>query len=198
MDPGRHSLKEQMFHRLSAFQPTRSAKSIAKRAIALNQLLSLAHDGISLQNLKQYLQTSGIWKFLTPNEKELFTKKELDQDQKNQLSWRREALHALLWALNCKVIMSAPTQESGIDESILVRIEEDPKWFIKHARLRPVNEIMDQLEETYQLHWKIRDSETNNGHLPFDYEIGVVYQRHYALNWVTRYQMYWDDITTDT
>lgn len=50
----------------------------------------------------------------------------------------------------------------------------------------------------YRIDWAIVDARLNNKEPPGGFDPGVVFERHYALNWLTRYSDDWDDVTTDT
>jgi predicted RNA binding protein YcfA (HicA-like mRNA interferase family) len=89
--------------------------------------------------------------------------------------------------------------------------------FVSTARLRSDEEIYAANDEIYHIHWRVRDARlralpTPPGKLPRmrhvdsdsdspveSYDSGVVWERHYALNWLIGYcGQDWDDITTDT
>ena len=58
---------------------------------------------------------------------------------------------------------------------------------------------MDELDKTYRMNWACVQARVTGGEPGGKIHGGIVYERHYALNWLTRYQDYdWDDVTTDT
>jgi hypothetical protein len=48
------------------------------------------------------------------------------------------------------------------------------------------------------MHWALVDARINEREAPAGMRSSIVYERHYALNWITVYEDDWDDITTDT
>ena len=60
--------------------------------------------------------------------------------------------------------------------------------------------MLDQADLIYRLHWCVVDARLRNQpEPPADLQPGVVYERHYALNWLRGYHNAdWDDVSTDT
>jgi hypothetical protein len=71
--------------------------------------------------------------------------------------------------------------------------------FVASARLRPVGEILDALDLCFRLHWALTEARVNDGPEVKGVEGGAVLERHYAFNWLTRFQeANWDDVETPT
>lgn len=71
--------------------------------------------------------------------------------------------------------------------------------FRSDAVLRPVSQILDEADLIYRYHWAVVDARVNSKDTPAGLEGGVVYERHYSLNWLIGYMdQEWDEITTDT
>ena len=67
------------------------------------------------------------------------------------------------------------------------------------AKLRSKNEILDEADLIYRYHWSCVDAIMKGQYPPSDLSKGIVYERHYALNWLINYMdEEWDDITCDT
>ncbi|MEL6525849.1 MAG: DUF4272 domain-containing protein, partial [Chloroflexota bacterium] len=67
------------------------------------------------------------------------------------------------------------------------------------ARLRPKSEILDALDLHFRYHWALVDAELYGNKAPAGLIQDVVYQRHYALNWMLDiHGQAWDAVTTDT
>ena len=78
-------------------------------------------------------------------------------------------------------------------------IDLDAPRFIAGARLRPTGEILDVLDLHYRLHWVVRQAGVDNQGPPAGLEVGVVRERHFALNWLVGYgDADWDDVETPT
>lgn len=71
--------------------------------------------------------------------------------------------------------------------------------FIADSRLRPIADILDQADLIYRYYWAVTDARLKGQQSPAGLDRGVIYERHYALNWLIGYnEKAWDNITTDT
>jgi hypothetical protein len=62
-----------------------------------------------------------------------------------------------------------------------------------------MDQILDQADLIYRYHWAVVDARVKGKQPPAGLDPGIVYERHYALNWLIRYSdQEWDDISTDT
>lgn len=67
------------------------------------------------------------------------------------------------------------------------------------TKLRSSHEILDEADLILRMHWAIVDARINNREVPGGLDGGVVYERHYALNWLIGYfDQPWDEVSTDT
>ncbi|MDF1551166.1 MAG: DUF4272 domain-containing protein, partial [Bacteroidales bacterium] len=63
---------------------------------------------------------------------------------------------------------------------------------------RSKSEILDANDLYYRLDWACVDARINNSNLS-EVNQGVVFERHYALNWLINYMnQEWDDVSCDT
>lgn len=86
---------------------------------------------------------------------------------------------------------------SGIpDEHIPLR---DPAAFMEgHTELRSKKELLDMADLYYRMDWTCVDDRLKGLETP-QLNPGVVYERHYALNWLIQYMdREWDDVSCDT
>jgi len=86
--------------------------------------------------------------------------------------------------------------------------------FIEAAQMRSKREILDAQDLIMRLHWAIRDAWLNHSLIRSDLDwaagqpdvtvtqtaaVGVIEQRHKALNWLIRFQNAdWDNVDTPT
>jgi hypothetical protein len=72
--------------------------------------------------------------------------------------------------------------------------------FIRDAKLLSADEILDATDLIYRYDWVCVNSRLNGKLAPAGLDASVVYERHYALNWLTGYldKADWDDVTTET
>jgi len=50
----------------------------------------------------------------------------------------------------------------------------------------------------YRIHWAVVEAQLHKQPMPAGLNADVVYERHYALNWLTYYGDDWDNVSTDT
>lgn len=136
---------------------------------------------------------------LSPNERALADKRKLTPAEKHDVTWRYEAMAAVLWVLG--YLDELPYPDNEIDAELLVNLisPHREKDLIGSAKPRRISQILDVIDLYYRFLWAIRDAEINKCPMPGQLHILVVFQRMYALNWVINYQnSSWDTMTTDT
>ena len=70
--------------------------------------------------------------------------------------------------------------------------------FLAEAELRRPSEILDEADLILRYDWAVVDARVNQKPIPAELDRGVVYERHYALNWLIYNHEEWDDVHTDT
>ena len=71
--------------------------------------------------------------------------------------------------------------------------------FIEDSELRPIADILDQVDLIYRYHWAVRNARLKGQQIPADLDPDVTVERHHALNWLIGYlEQAWDDVSTDT
>lgn len=178
----------------------RTAQEIAERILILVYLAYVSEVPDKKEIVIDFLKANSLWDKVSPDEKDLFQKYELtDQDAVN-ISWRSEAVWLLLWTINKVDKLKLPTEQVKIPEIVsrLPKFLTDPSEFIETAIVRPITEILDLSDLTYRLHWATRNADLNKQTMPANLNLSIIMERHYAINWVTYYADEWDEITTDT
>lgn len=178
----------------------RAAQEIAERILVLVYLAYVSEVPDERENVIDFLKTNSLWDKVSPDEKELFQKEELTDQETANISWRSEGVWLLLWTINKVDKLELPTEQVEIPK-IVSRLPEfltDPTEFIKSAIIRPTTEILDQSDLIYRLHWATRNADLNNQPMPANLDLSIIMERHYAINWVTFYADEWDEISTDT
>jgi len=178
----------------------RTAKEIAERTLVLTYLSYISGVPDEREKVIDFLQINSLWEKVSPEEKKLFQKEELTEQEIVNISWRSEAIWLLLWTILKVDKLELPTEQVELSEIIsrLPEFLDDPKIFIENASIRPTTEILDISDLTYRLHWATRNANLNNLPMPADLSLSVIMERHYAINWVTLYADEWDEITADT
>lgn len=177
----------------------RKPSEIATRIMILTGIIDTAFDE-DRKEIVSWLKDTNLWKDVSKSEKEYLTKKSLTKEDKIASSWRTEAVNVLFWSLGMVDKLNEPIKECDLTKAHEGTKEKYGSLdnFIKQSEIRSTEEILDQIDLIYRIHWAVRDAILNNRPYPNGYDPSIVYERHYALNWITCYQEDWDDITTDT
>lgn len=177
----------------------RSKQEIIDRAYGL-LVVSAKGEGIEQVHIDKVVLEKRI-NSLSPYEKHIFEAQELtDQDRINS-SWRYEALNVLLWALGVVPDLTYPSDMCDVGGIVGKMLEPTREAFEGTIKLKSTEDVLSELDKTYRMHWACVDArlkgKPNSGNL----HAGVIYERHYALNWLTQFQnpdCDWDDIETPT
>ncbi len=117
-----------------------------------------------------------------------FTSKEAEyivrgrESQHSAFRLRMESCHVLLWALGL-VNISWPSERTDAENLLRIIRDADTKMLLKIAKPRPLNVILSMHDVTYRLHSIcVRTDEETLKNLNLDHD--VIYERHYALNWL--------------
>lgn len=181
---------------------TRDAAEVAKRMLALFLVAvrgeSLASgEEVTVDDLRE---TSPIgFKALSPKEREFLDTAEPDESSIVQFTWRYEAICVLEWALGLIDDLPFPDSICDVQEVAQLALDKNTKQFVNKCELRPVEELLDALDLHYRLHWAARECNRTGKAAPAELELGVIMERHYALNWLVRFEdKDWDDVDTPT
>lgn len=113
--------------------------------------------------------------------------------------WRYEGAALLLWALGIRESLPFPDRPCDAGALVSEVMALDHQRFQREARLRDPGELLDALDLHYRLHWLTTEHRVNGRGLAVEVHDGVVWERHWTLNWLTRFEdVDWDDITTPT
>ena len=73
------------------------------------------------------------------------------------------------------------------------------KELLGKARPLSVEQLLDEADIIYRCHWAVVEADHHGQEPPGNLYPDVVYERHYALNWLLRFMnQEWDDVSTDT
>lgn len=179
----------------------RSSQEIAQRVAILTAINTVAFGYLSGTDIISYLQKNQLWEHTSPAEKAFLGNP--TEEQKKKETWKCEGIWVLLWALNLLPELGYMTDLCNMDlipEEIFPfrGLSGNPAvFFAKATSLRPIAEILDANDLYYRAHWSCVDARLKNEEAPV--HPGVVYERHYALNWLINYRNQpWDEVTCDT
>lgn len=194
-DPGSLPL-----HGDSDFEWVRDAASVADRCHAIAAALALAHRA-PVQTVRSAIDEYDLEPTMGTRELELLRVLEGGQEPDEQtlqqllvdISWREEALHALLWVL--RLVEDLPADEMCPKQPVYEQLAPglDPGRAREDLRMRPLSEIAAMLDFYYCLHWHARKAQYHGD--VWDYHIapGVVLERRRALEWLFQ-DARWEDV----
>ncbi len=171
----------------------RSAKAVVERARVLYVVAMHAEGTASAQGIA-FLKGHGLWpKAVTPKEQAFLCDPNPNAQDMVQFAWCYESLWVLLWAIGGLETLGFPDQLCDV-----VEVHRIVLGLPECCSLRPSTEILDAADLTYRCHWATIENQLRcRGSDRLD--PGVVYERHYAFNWLLCHQnQEWDDVTTDT
>ncbi len=179
----------------------RQPEEIAQRITILAITNLVAFDHFSGEEAIQYLKRYELWDFVTPDEKDFLAN---PTDEKKSLeTWKCEGIWTLMWALNKVESLGFPDTLCNLGnispENYPIGKDKNPNEFIDSVKnSRPKQEILDVNDLYYRFEWACVDARINGREIN-EINPSVVYERHYALNWLINYMgQDWDDISCDT
>jgi len=179
----------------------RSPQAVALRALAVFAVAGLS-QGAPRPDVLNWLSDNNLWRALAPSEAEYIDTPEPSHKQKINASWLSERLVVLVWALGLVAKLPKADEQCNMGEfqkTLPPFADLSVDEFVAKSTLRPAAELLALAGETYDLHWHARDAKIH-GRVPVKpVELGIIQERHHAINWITGYEgLDWDDVTTDT
>ena len=177
----------------------RQAETVARRALVLYHLVDVGFGG-GADHAVRWLRNASLWDSVSPLEQRFLLDANPSPQNIANATWRVEALWVLLWSLKKIDKLEIPTAlcDTELIPRLMPGLASPCGPFIAEADLRPLSTILDATDLIYRLHWAVVDASLNGKPTPASLQPSVVYERHYALNWLVYYRDDWDDITTDT
>jgi hypothetical protein len=176
----------------------RSEETVAKRAMALYAVVQRA-EGESKERYKERLVQYHIEDAVTPEELAFAETEEPEEYMVLRMSQRMESYWLLLWALGFTKQLNRPRSFCNITQAQQIMDSRSAHQFLLDADLQSKKDLLDAADLHYRYHWAVVDAELYGRKPPAGLEPVVVYERHYALNWLINYRnLEWDYVTTDT
>lgn len=177
----------------------RDQETVVRRAIALN-LISRRAEGESYDWFHAQVERYRLQDDVTDDEWEFAADDEPPQYVVIKFSRRMESYWCLLWSLGMiRNRLGKPDNFANVERANEIIATRSLDQFLLDATLQDKKEILDEADLHYRYHWAVIDAELYGRKPPRSLKPDVVYERHYALNWLIRYQnLEWDDVTTDT
>lgn len=177
----------------------RDQQSIASRCIILSALVLVGRHEKTTSQAVGYFKKYNLWNEVSPKERNYLLKSLRSKDDDLNMIWKVEDVNVLLWALGEIDSLTFPNKECrSADFKTIPSFGADPAKWINKARIRNTEDILNETDLIYRMHWATEDASLSGVAAPARLNGDVVEERHYALNWLTMYEREWDDITTDT
>ena len=176
----------------------RSADEVAWRALALFIVAVRAESLASNQpiDVERFREKSPMaFEAMSPMEVEFLNDNDPEQQIVINMAWRYECLYVLQWALLFHEQLAAATSICDVPLVAQTMVDRDDRQMVNMSRLRPVTQILDQLDLNQRLLWATRQAGLDSSESPGGFDGGVIAERQHALNWLVRFEEAdWDDV----
>nr|MBA3747688.1 DUF4272 domain-containing protein [Solirubrobacterales bacterium] len=158
-------------------------------------------QGAPHERIRAALRDNDLEPWLADRERRLLLHLEgestLDAEQLHQttvdISWREEALWALMWSI--ELVDDLPADELCGSDPFYERLAPgmNPAKGRTDVLLRPLPEIGEMLDFYYCLHWHARNAQYHGNRWDSKIEPGAVLERRRALEWLFQ-DVPWEDV----
>ncbi|MDB4923510.1 DUF4272 domain-containing protein [Mucilaginibacter sp.] len=153
--------------------------------------------------VESWLKTTVLWDKVSEHEKKLF-EGEISQRTLIDFSWRVEAGIVLSWVVN--LIEDLPGLDSQMSDDDLdelmakLPINENPDFFLSTLVFRDKEEIFIENITNEMITSYLRNLMLSDKKEPLSINPTISFERHYALNWVRKFDEIseWDETDTST
>lgn len=173
-----------------------------KEAIAIRLLCVLMtaikadrmHQTMVLRVIRQY----GLAASFSPLEKNFVRTLDPGDGDKARFSWRFESAWVMLWVLGYVDSLGSPAARCNADFAVDCMRDRNRQSFIDDAKLRPLDQILDQADLVYRYRHALADAAAARKKPPAGLNASIVYERHHAFNWLVRYSgRDWDEAAAE-
>lgn len=183
----------------------RTATLVAKRALCLITVAACGSGELDNKEVIAWATEQSFSDEFSIREKEFLLAGGVSDDL-DFMSWQIEAAFPLIWALRGNFVLGTETSQVDVGKVLdaIPKIGANTSKYISSAELRATNEILDESDLVYCIHWAVVDRRLGGTPVPEDWSSDVIMERHKALNWLTCYgdedgeDNDWDDVGTDT
>lgn len=176
----------------------RTKEEIINRIIPLAIVSAKAMEAPP-EKIEEFIERYDANELFTEEEKKFLLKKHLNQNELIQYSWKLECIWLLLWSVNLISDIDVPANTCSAEYVFETVFLHSKKELLDKSSIKPTSDILDSLDFIYRAHWAVREAQINHLEVPSSLDEGVVYERHYTLNWLVNYMdQEWEEISTDT
>lgn len=173
----------------------KSASEIASRAITAIYAAK-ASFGAPRDRVKKDLHRFGLWIHLSADEQSFIEDEHASAESTHFHGWLIESIQFIAWALGltaldhfeeCQVTLAGLFPEAGTD----------PNLFISGAKLRPLEELLQEADTLYMLHWYAVAGSIAGRRDERVVPPRIIFRRH-AADWLIGVAEKWEDVSLDT
>jgi hypothetical protein len=152
------------------------------------------HD-VPFAEFRERLDRLQAWDHLSPNERRVVDSPTPTEQQIIQTSWALEAVFALQWSLGLVSDLPWPTALCDMQDTVDIM---KATTTCDNLTLRPLSDLLDQMDVHYRLHWACRESMLHGDEPPGELNESVILERRRALEWLVYPDRPWDDVDLST
>lgn len=175
---------------------------VAKRINILSIFYAISENPESISFFKKLITDQGMESLLTTREQSVLNKQLLTTQQEIDFSWHKESIYTLAWSLGHIKKLIFPNQEINISTLYSsIPPEVELKVFISRSEYINHEQIYNEVEFYYRLHWALRHPESwsiLNRYKMKKLNLSVVIERRKALEWIIGSSVGWDEVSLDT
>ncbi|NQX62726.1 DUF4272 domain-containing protein [Paenibacillus qinlingensis] len=185
----------------------KSQEEIAERAVSLLIVIQYACDiaqggdlAVSKNFVTNMLRKFGVENQLTRNERSLLEAVKPTPQEAINIAWQYEAYWPLIWALRLVDTLEFPDRTCNCELAIeLVSRCESFDDFYRQTSMRTREEILDEADKIYRLHWACVNSRIQGQEDASGMNESIVMERRRGLFWIVGCgNEEWDHIPMDT
>lgn len=176
----------------------RTKEEIINRMIPLTIVAAKAMEAPSAK-IEEFIERYNAHELFTEEEQKFIESKDLNQNEVIQYSWKLECIWLLLWSVNLVSDIDVPSTTCNAESVFEMVFRHSKQELLDQSTVRSISEILDNLDFVYRAHWAVREAQINHLEIPTPLDEGVVYERHYTLNWLVNYmEQEWEEVSTAT
>jgi len=173
----------------------KSPSKVAARATAAGYVAAFCF-GAPADKVCRDLERFALWEHLSTEEQALISNPGASEQSKAFHSWLIEAIQFMAWGLNILTLDHfAPCSKTLASQ--FPQAGTNPSHFIAGARLRPIEELLQEADTLCMLHWFAVEANLN-GQPDERVVLPRVSFRRHAADWGVGVGEAWDDVSIDT
>lgn len=173
----------------------RDAQEVARRILILALLIGLLHKQSRLK-IKKLLKKNNLTKYLSPNEKKLFTKLWISRQDKIDIDWYSECIEILGWTIGLwQNIETLDICDEDKQVDNIPNPHDDYSQFVDKAKLIDKGLIYSEADFIYRMYYIAKRQSIGNLK---NNSKSAYRERLRAIDWVVNKKTNWDEVSTDT